>query len=143
MTSSWRFLPLCTNMLDCHQLLCLLSPTAAVLRLLSPTAAVYVTSYPNLFTVKFLILIFFRPGNHFNIITQIIFFSQPPSMIVNNLIFITCQHLFNSHIWLLSKVLFSEFQIYTSRLLYLAAQLNPSCTNATNQYCHNITNPLV
>ena len=48
-----------------------LSPTAT---LLLSTAAVYVTSYPNLFTVKFPILTFFRPGNHFNIISQIIFF---------------------------------------------------------------------
>ena len=57
-------------------------------------------------------------------------------MLVKNLIFITFQHLFNSHFSLLSKVLFPEFQFYTSRQLYLAAQFNPSCTNATDQYCH-------
>ena len=57
-------------------------------------------------------------------------------MLVNNLIFTTCQHLFNSHFWLLSKVLFPEFQFYTSWQLYLAAQFNPSCTNTTDQYCH-------
>ena len=126
---------ICSTVTNCNSAPSL-SPTAT---LLSSTAAVYVTSYPNLFTVKFPILTFFRPGNHFNIISQIIFFLPTLSMLVNNLTFTTCQHLFNSHFWLLSKVLFPEFQFYTSWQLYLAAQFNPSCTNATDQYCHNRT----
>ena len=65
------------------------------------------------------------------------FISIFPPMLVNNLIFTTCQHLFNSHFWLLSKVLFPEFQFYTSLQLYLAAQFNLSCTNTTDQYCHS------
>ena len=61
----------------------------------------YITSYPNLFTVKFLILTFSRFENHFSIITLffsflfliISFFLNFRLCFVNNLIFPTCQHL--------------------------------------------------
>ena len=58
---------------------------------------VYMTSYPKLFTVKFLILTFPKLENHFN---NNIFLPQFPLVLVNNLIFTTCQHhliLISSH----------------------------------------------
>ena len=61
---------------------------------------VHVTSYLNLFAVKFLILTFSRLENHFSIITLffsfliiITFFLIFHWCFVNNLIFPTCQHL--------------------------------------------------
>ena len=61
---------------------------------------VHVTSYLNLFAVKFLILTFFRLENHFSIITLffsfliiISFFLNFRLCSVNNLIFPTCHHL--------------------------------------------------
>ena len=82
---------------------------------------VYVTSYPNLFTVKFLILTFSRFENHFSIITLffsffffliiISFFLNFRLCFVNNLIFPTCQHLPIPILGPCQKFLFPEISI--------------------------------
>ena len=105
----------------------------------------YVTSYPNLFTVKFLILTFSRFENHFSIITLffsfliiISFFLNFYLYFVNNLIFPTCQHLL---IPISSKVPFSRnfnFTLLDNYIWLLNFLVNPSCT-AIDQYCHSIT----
>ena len=116
----------------CHQLL-----RRQLLCLLSPTAAVYVTSYPNLFTVKFLILTFFRLGNHFNIITQIISFLATSVYDCKQLNLHYLSTSFQFSFLAIVKSSFPRISILHSRQLYLAAQFNPSCTNATDQYCHS------
>ena len=111
------------------------------------------TLYPNLFTVKFLILTFPRLGNHFIIllIFKITSFFSISACACKQLNLPNLSTSSNSHFRPLSKVLSPEFsilhfwqysqnfQFYTSWQLYLATQLfafNPSYTNATDQYCH-------
>ena len=107
---------------------------------------VHVTSYLNLFAVKFLILTFSRLENHFSIITIffsfliiISFFLNFRLCFVNNLIFPTCQHLPIPISGPCQKFLFPEISI----LLFLAIifgcstfLVNPSCT-AIDKYCHS------
>ena len=89
----------------------------------------YVTSYPNLFTVKFLILTFSRFENHFSIITLFfsffnIFLPQFPLVLCKQLNLPNLSTSSNSHFGPLLKVPFSQkFQFYTSWQLYLATQL--------------------
>ena len=78
----------------------------------------YVTSYPNLFTVKFIILTFTRFENHFSITTLffsffiiISFFLNFCLCFVNNLIFPTCQHLLIPISGPCQKFLFPEISI--------------------------------
>ena len=107
---------------------------------------VHVTSYLNLFAVKFLILTFSRPENHFSIITLffsfliiISFFLNFRMCSVNNLIFPTCQDLSSSHFGPLSKVLFPRnfnFTLLGNYIWLLNFLVNPSHI-AIDQYCHS------
>ena len=105
----------------------------------------YVTSYPNLFTVKFLILTFSRFENHFRIITLffsfliiISFFLNLRLCFVNNLIFPTCQDLLIPIPGPSQKFLFPRnfnFTFLGNYIWLLNFLVNSSCT-AIDQYCH-------
>ena len=82
---------------------------------------VHVTSYLNLFAVKFLILTFSRLKNHFNIITPFfsffnnnIFLPQFPPELCKQLNLPTCQHLSSSHFGPCQKFFFPEISILHS-----------------------------
>ena len=105
----------------------------------------YVTSYQNLFTVKFLILTFSRFENHFSIITLffsfliiISFFLNFCLCFVNNLIFPSYQHLPIPISGLGQKFLFPRnfnFTLLDNYIWLLNFLVNPLCT-AIDQYCH-------
>ena len=102
----------------------------------------YVTSYLNLFAVKFLILTLSWFENHFSIITLffsflfffliiIFFFLNFHLCFVNNLIFLTCQHLPIPISGPCQKFLFPRnfnFTLLGNYIRLLNFLVNPSCT---------------
>ena len=102
-----------------------------------------VTSYPNLFTVRFLILTFSRFENHFSIITLFfsffnIFLPQFPLVLCKQLNLPNLSTSSNSHFGPLSKAPFLRnfnFKLLDNYIWLLNFLVNPSCT-AIDKYCH-------